>query len=97
MKRVYFLLFIFLLITGCFLLDPVNLIIKNNSSYDIEVSFDKGTKNNVKIAKYKGDFFLFYPGEINLTIKIEEIDFKKEYKINLEYTKNYTFEFDIKR
>lgn len=96
MKKIFFIILIFLTI-NCSLFNPVNFIIKNNSSYDIIVSFDRGSKNNIKIKKSKGDFFLFYPDNIKLTVKIEEIKFEKEYNINLEYTKNYTFEFNIKK
>lgn len=96
MKKIFFFVLVFLLIS-CSLFDPINFIVKNNSSYDITVSFDKGNKNNIKIKKSKGDFFLFYPGNIRLNVKIEEIKFEKEYNINLEYKKDYLFEFKIEK
>ena len=95
-KRLLFLNVFIFLIYNCLLIEPVTLIIQNNSDYDIKLNFDKGIEKDIEIKKNKGDFFLFYPDNIKITIIIDEIGFKKEYNINLEYMKDYKFEFNIK-
>lgn len=97
MKRI--LLFITILIffiINCILINPVTLIIQNDSDYDIIVNFDKGINNETQIKKGKGDFFLFYPDDIKIIIKIKEIDFKKDYDISLKYLNNYKFNFSLR-
>ena len=85
----------FFIFTGCSFLEPSLLIVKNLSDYRIEITADNGNLKNFTLEKGKGEFVMVPPGNLNLSVFVEEIRFNKVYSLKLEYLEKKRFDFDI--
>jgi hypothetical protein len=95
MKNYYFACMFIFIFAGCTFFEPSTLVIRNESKYPINITPDKGNRKNLLIEDNAGDFLLTTPGDIKLSITIDEIRFKKEYNINLNFQEKKKFSFKI--
>jgi hypothetical protein len=58
-------------------------------------TINKGNRKDILIEDKAGDFVLTPPGEINLTISIDELKFKKDYVVRINYLEKKKFNFKI--
>ena len=97
--KFYFLLFnvivILLVFNGCSFLEPSVIIVKNESDHPITIKSEEGHIKESVLEKNKGDFFMVSPGNIKLSISIDEIRYKKEYDLTVAYMEKKKIIFDL--
>ncbi len=95
MKLKFAIIIYIILIFSCSIIEPSKLLVKNESDYTIIVNVSESNKKNVKIQKNNGCVFYVNPGDIKVSIEIEEFCYKKEYNLSICYLENKQLKFDI--
>ena len=95
MKFYFIFLTIMFIFSGCSFLEPSVLIVKNESDHPIVIKSDDGNIKETILGKNKGDFFMVSPGNIKLSITIDEIQYKKEYDLAITYMEKKKIVFDL--
>jgi hypothetical protein len=93
--KIVIIMLISLSLTGCSFFEPSSLIIKNASNYQIDISTNIGSIKELSLEKGKGEFIMSPPGNLKLSISINEINFEKTYEVKLEYLEKKKFEFNL--
>jgi hypothetical protein len=83
-------------LSGCSFFEPSVLIIENDSEYTIDISENNKRIKNLSLEKDDGDFVMAAPGDLDITVSIDELKFRKEYRITLGYQEKKKFNFNVK-
>jgi len=80
---------------SCSLSEPSSLEIINDSEFRIKVYIEKSNLDEFVLDKGKGSIVYVAPGEINIEIRIDEMNLSWNYSLNIGYLEKKKFEFDL--
>jgi hypothetical protein len=83
------------IISSCNLFEPSYLMIDNNSNYKIIAKINNASNKEIEIEKSDHGFLLCSPGEIDMSISIDDLRYQNEYKLTIGYMEKKEFEFNL--
>ena len=95
MKIKLLFLFIVIILAGCNLISPKNILIQNDSEYDIAVKNMNADEDSIFIKKKSGNFILTYDQKVKLFFIIEEIGYEREIHVNMDYLEKKKLNFNL--